>query len=167
SRAGAFSGTLRPVAISSAWMRLIVRSLQFEPWILGSLMMTERPGTLSRSESRVVPHRGRPMMATPIERSRSAASVPATALMSSGSGTRRGRSRYGHVIDGEIVGQAPAVADRVVGNAHERIERGTALRQRPRQLRRPHELAPVVRTARQPAQQIFGADDGEREGFRC
>ena len=72
-----------------------------------------------------------------------------------------------HVIDVEVArGEPPFVAERAVDDAH-RIRQGEAVRaDRRRHLRGLQEAAPVMGPRLQPAQQIFGPEDGEGEGFR-
>ena len=80
---------------------------------------------------------------------------------------RRGPLEAHHVIDVEIArGEPPFVAERAVDDAH-RIGQGEAVRaDRRRHLRGLQEAAPVMGPRLQPAQQIFGPEDGKGEGFR-
>ena len=79
----------------------------------------------------------------------------------------RGPLEAHHVIDVEIArGEPPFVAERAVDDAHG-IRQGEAVRaHRRRHLRGLQEAAPVMGPRLQPAQQIFGPENGEGEGFR-
>ena len=62
-------------------------------------------------------------------------------------------------------GEAPFAAEGPVGHAGERRDPHAVTAQQRFHLRRPDEFRPVMRALRQPAQEIFRADDRQRIGF--
>src|SRR6185312_12747150 len=73
--------------------------------------------------------------------------------------------RNHHVIDADVAGASPAVGQGIIDDARDVADAEAVPAQALGQLRGVQESAPVMRAARQPAQHIFRADDGEREGF--
>src|SRR5262249_16386856 len=71
-----------------------------------------------------------------------------------------------HVVDVHVGRELPAVGDQVVDHAGLVHHREAALLERDLELVRRDELVPLMRAARQPAQHVFGAHDGEREALQ-
>ena len=70
-----------------------------------------------------------------------------------------------HVVDVEIAfGEAPAVGQRIVDETAGVTDGEACCPQSRGGFVGPHELPPVVRPGRQPAQDVFGADDGGEPG---
>src|SRR5262249_17878697 len=70
-----------------------------------------------------------------------------------------------HVVHVHVAGELPAVGEKIVDDAGLADQREAALLERDLELVRGHELVPLMRAARQPAQHVFGPDDREREAL--
>src|SRR6185437_8347116 len=73
--------------------------------------------------------------------------------------------RENHVVDVEVGGESPAIRQRIVAEAGDLGGAQPIAAQRGGEFRRADEFAPFVGAARQPAEHVFGADDGEQIGF--
>ena len=73
--------------------------------------------------------------------------------------------RHHHVIDVHVGRQAPAVGERAVDHAGLLGDGELVVLQMLRQFVGGDELVPLMGAARQPAQHIFGADDGKRKAL--
>src|SRR5207237_10186828 len=71
-----------------------------------------------------------------------------------------------HIIDAEIAGFGPAAAPPIITEAGEAGCGEAVAPQTEHEFGRPHKAPPIMRTTRQPAQQVFGTDDCQRKGLR-
>src|SRR6478609_8284740 len=127
--------------------------------------ISERSSMTSNTLTRLVASRPATVRTT-MQASQPAIHVAAFTMDDDGWGSANALAAVQHVIDVEVaLVERPGAAQRTVDHAHDLLRLDAGVAQAAHHLGALLKLAPIMGAARQPAQHVLSARDGERPGF--